>query len=480
MATSERRGRIAPKPDGPARTTANPVRSQLDQLQSDVKSWAQDTDLAEPVPQTNPPPPKPAPEQLPPDKPTPSPQEATRRPRWSTVLKSSVAIIAALIFGWAPLQRIFAITSSEAIVNAKLVTIRSPIEGIVIAPASGVEVGRNYEAGEAILSIDNPRSNHGAFNDLKRTRDQFAASLAALTQKRQLLDQRRSELAAQQETFRQGRITQLENRLAAIDADISAARARHMERKSTLRRTRTLRERDEVVSVATLERAIRDEQVANEEIIAHSKRRKGIEVELEGARKGTYIGDSYNDTPQSAQRLVAVELEIAELDVRLAVLRTDIANTEQALADEKKRIAAQSNVVISAAVKGRIWESLTTPGEYVNKGQDLLRMLDCETAIVTATVGEGTYHRLYIGQRATFKPRGSKRQLAGHILNLKGPVADSPGNAVVRLLTPDRFQVELKFPKLARRDNCGIGRSGLVVFEGSRLPALVRSLSPTG
>ena len=38
---------------------------------------------------------------------------------------------------------------------------------------------------------------------------------------------------------------------------------------------------------------------------------------------------------------------------------------------------------------GRVWEVLTANGEEVRVGQELLRVLDCGGAVVTATVSEG-------------------------------------------------------------------------------------------
>ncbi|HEX4892028.1 MAG TPA: HlyD family secretion protein, partial [Hyphomicrobiaceae bacterium] len=158
----------------------------------------------------------------------------------------------------------------------------------------------------------------------------------------------------------------------------------------------------------------------------------------------------------------------------------ELANAEVALADEQRRLSSQASVQVSAAVRGRIWESLISPGEYVGKGQELFRMLGCETALVTATVGEGTYQRLRIGQRATFKPRGGGPILEGRIVSLKGPASGSGGLAIQKVFSADPYQVQLSFPRSADSTDCDIGRTGLVVFDDSGLPALGAALRPAG
>jgi multidrug resistance efflux pump len=378
-----------------------------------------------------------------------------------------------------PLQRILALASTDAVINARVVTVRAPIEGTVSAAAAALEIGRAYAGGAPILTISDPRIDRSAFNTLRRTRDQLQASISALMEKRQLLEARQQQLVAQLSAFRTGRVEQIENRVSEVEAQISSARARHRLAASTLERTKILRERDGIVSATTLERAVRDERVAREEIAGLQERRKALKIELDGARKGTFIGDSYNDTPQSAQRGAEVELEVAEVGVRLAAMKAELANVELAIADEQERLSSQAAVQIVATVGGRIWESLISPGEYVGKGQELFRMLGCETALVTATVGAATYQRLRIGQRATFRPRGGGPNLEGRIVSLNGPAGGSAGLAIQKVFSSDPYHVQLSFPRAAASAECDVGRTGLVVFDERDPPASGADLRPS-
>ena len=49
------------------------------------------------------------------------------------ILKSTVALLAAIVLGWVPLQRLGATTSTEAVINARVIIVRTPIEGEVSA-----------------------------------------------------------------------------------------------------------------------------------------------------------------------------------------------------------------------------------------------------------------------------------------------------------------------------------------------------------
>jgi hypothetical protein len=56
-------------------------------------------------------------------------------------VKIALGIVLVVAFGWAPLRAMLATTSVEAIVNARIETIRAPIEGIVQAPAKRRQTG---------------------------------------------------------------------------------------------------------------------------------------------------------------------------------------------------------------------------------------------------------------------------------------------------------------------------------------------------
>ncbi len=383
-------------------------------------------------------------------------------PSTSMILKSAAALLSVVALGWLPLNRILETTSAEAIVNARVITVRAPIDGTV---SLHLDIGARLTSGGVIASIENPRADHSSVMAIQHTKSALVTSIAVLKEKRQILETRRGELTQQIERFRVGRVDQITSRLAETDSQLASARLRHKTAAAVLRRAQALSQTG-IVSEATMEKIEQDEGVARQEVNGLLERRKGALVELEAARAGTYVGDSYNDVPQSVQRIQEVSLELAEVKIRLAGAEAELADTERALADERKRVAALSANVVRAAVTGRLWEVLTAQGEHVSSGQELLRILDCASPIVTATVSEAAYQRLSLGQRARFRPRNGGSQIEGWIVGLTGQAAVSFNAAIQqKVLTKEPYHVTLKFPELAGESDCGIGRSGLVVFD---------------
>jgi multidrug resistance efflux pump len=233
------------------------------------------------------------------------------------------------------------------------------------------------------------------------------------------------------------------------------------------------------VAEAYLDNAQRDERVASELVKGLTDRRDAALVELTAIQNGTFVGDSYNDIPQSAQRSLLVEVELAEVNVRLAGAVKQLADIRQSLAKEKQRYEQLSAAVIRAGVSGRVWEMMTAPGEHVNAGQELMRLLDCNSAIVTASVSESDFQKLQIGQRASFRPATGGKDYEGWIVDLTGLAAVPSNNAIKQqLLARAPYHVSLKFPDLASSPGCPISRAGRVIFNTGSPP--VRDVSAAG
>lgn len=391
--------------------------------------------------------------------------------RLSTVVKSALAIAVAVMLGWVPTLRLLATTSAEAVVNARVVTLRAPIEGDVTMALTATDIGSKFQSNQEILTIRNPRADYSHLDNLRRERDQLNTAIAALDAKKELLAANLTELSDQQENFRIGRIAQLEQRVRETEADIAATEAKHDNAAAALRRASALRKTDDV-SQAFLDKALQDEGVAKNTIQSLIERRKETLVELNAAKKGIFIGDSYNDTPQSAQRKMEVALELTDVRARLEGSKAELAELQSRIDAEARRNDELSSAVIRSTVNGRVWEILTAPGEHVNAGQDLVRLLDCGSAMVTASVSETAYQKLRIGQSATFRPRDGGKELHGRIVGLNGLAAVSSNSAIQQsVLSREPYHVTLNFPGLAEGADCQVGRSGLVQFDTSSLAA---------
>ena len=300
---------------------------------------------------------------------------------------SLIGLAVVVVAGWMPVRALLETTSTEAVINARLITLRAPIEGQV-GPLAAVAAGSEVQPGAVLVSIVNPRAERGRLDDLRRLVDEFASEIKTLIVRRSDLAVLHQDLTGQTRAFRAARQGQLEARIAELGSDNAAAEARREEAQQALARARMLEGAGTGTKVS-LEKATRDATVAVQTLAALGHRRTALEVEISALRNGIYVGDSYNDRPQSLQRADDIALRLSELgadidhrEARLAMLRAELAG-------ENERFAQRAAASLVSPVRGSIWEIMTAPGESVVRGQDLVRVLDCSGLVQIAAEAAG-------------------------------------------------------------------------------------------
>ena len=407
--------------------------------------------------------------------PTPSPAKTLRRPPHKYVaflqthrgkfLKTIAGVVVVAVAGWVPVQTLLMTTSTEAVINARLITLRAPIEG-QIARLNSVSPGTDVPAGTAVLAIFNPRTERGRLDSLGQQVNELDSEIKSLASRRESLHTLLTEHNTHAKAFRTGRIAQLTSRMAETRSEIAAATARTEEAQLALTRADALAEAG-TGTVVALERARRDATVAVQTFEAARHRLNTLDVELSALNRGIFVGDSYNDRPQSMQRADDITLRLSEISADIAHREARLASLKTELAAERERYGQRSSAALVAPTNGSIWEVMTAPGESVVLGQDLVRLLDCSGLVVTATVGEAAYNNLFVGQAAKFRFRGESTDYKGKVISLTG-VATAPANLAIQpaALAKEPYRVTVALPELAKAGRCNVGRTGRVTFGG--------------
>jgi len=396
------------------------------------------------------------------------PAQTGRTPKRLLKALAGVAIIA--VFGWLPLQALWQTSSVEAVVNSRLVTLRAPIDGQVTSAASLNSSKGVVEQGTAILRIANSRGDRVRLDDLRRQRAKLENERPAISAKLASAQAAQKDLARQAAQFREGRIRQLEARIAESESTIDALVARREEATAAVERSSSL-VRSGSVSTVELGRLSREQTIAQRTELAARKRLDATLVELEAARDGTFLGDSYNDRPSSVQREEEMRQRIDTLTADLAQVDSEIGWLSSEIGAEEFRYNNLTEAQVKLPVTGRIWEMLTASGEDVRAGQPLARVLDCSSTVVTANVTERVYNGLQIGAPARFRPADGSPDVEGIIVNLTG-AAGAAANLAINpdALSKEPYRVTVSAPYAGSSANdCKVGRTGRVIF--GNLPA---------
>lgn len=388
---------------------------------------------------------------------------ATKTSTSSRWLKIALGVALVVGLGWSPLKSMLAATSAEAVINARVITIRSPIEGTVDA-APDVRKSWSAQTGAPLLHIVDEQANPAHLDDLRRQFGALEDQARSLASQSALDANALLALAVQVERFRHSRLEQLNARVKASEADLAAASARATQSASARKRSDELR-KSGVTSAAESDKVQSDWIAATNAEAGAARRLEEVSIERDAAANGVFIGDSYNDTPNSSQRADELRLRIGELDAQIVATRSQMKRLSSEILTEEMRFHDRSDVLAAFPASGRVWEMLTARGEHVARGQDLMRVLDCANPIVSANVDENVYDRLELGGAATFQlAQSGGKTYRGVVVNLTGP-AGAPANFAI---PPAAMRTSGFFATVAidgiGDSGCEVGRTGTVTF----------------
>ena len=153
-----------------------------------------------------------------------------------------------------------------------------------------------------------------------------------------------------------------------------------------------------------------------------------------------------------------------------------------AVRERRAALAVESTATVIAPVGGVVWSLGSASGEYLPEGEILLSIADCSSLFIHATVDQGVFNGLSVGEVAQFRLQdgpivdATVIQLAG-----TGPRTlweTFAINPSVRQL--EGYAVLLTAPSVSSQGACPIGRTGRVVFSEGPLSVIGDFLSWMG
>jgi hypothetical protein len=163
-----------------------------------------------------------------------------------------------------------------------------------------------------------------------------------------------------------------------------------------------------------------------------------------------------------------------DIDVYLSEAQSRLAAIDVRLVEENTRIDRLTNATLTAPVTGVLWEVLTDDNEIVLRGQDILKLMVCDSALVTLSVSGNIYNQLRVGQPAKFRLDGTETLYDGAITRMAGAGAESiyRNLAVAPSIKHlERYDIALLVPALRENTelSCTAGQTGRVFFDSRPL-----------
>ena len=352
---------------------------------------------------------------------------------WLARIGLAVALIAAGAAIYGP-QLIYT-TSSEGVLNARIITITSPIEGRIAAapPAEGTVLS----AETPVATVENPIVDRGRLVDLETTRARTASDLRSAKHLVEALTAQIGTLDDQKRQYLAATVTRLSLALKEAQADATAAAATAADTRHNYERKRSL-QIAVTVSAADVDQT-RQAAIRAEAIAARARfTAQRLGEELDAAKKGVLVGADRNDVPYSQQRVDEFRFRKSEAEAQVAALTTQLEQLDEQLVAERTRAASLASSVLQAPVPAVVWRSLVTNGSAVARDAEVMTLINCAQIYATATFTARHFDDLYPGRRANVHIVGTNADYPATVVGTRAMQAPS---------TEDRFAAPL--PKIS-------------------------------
>ncbi len=367
---------------------------------------------------------------------------------------------------------------SNGVVNARLVTLRAPIDGMLVrdAPDVGTFVSKQQIIGEIVDStIAMP-----LLAQLDTERDSLVGRISALKNKEKELTAVQVRLAQQIANFQTDSSIRLGFQVVEANARAESWRSVLKERELNLIRISTLFANGHAPKLR-LETAQSLVEQANQEIIRAEADAGRLRGELEAVGRGIYLGDGRNDVPYSQQRYDEIVIALADLRVQIAETQSRLKPVVRQFQQEVTRSAKREGVEMLSPIDGTIWRRIVIGQVQVSKNDEITKIINCNTIFVEVPIPESMADDIQLGELIDVRLQGSNIKLSGKIQELRGPRSVAPNvefAAAPPLLNRDQVLLVIKLTALPDdlrvQTFCNVGRRSEVLLPRiSGWPALM-------
>jgi multidrug resistance efflux pump len=305
--------------------------------------------------------------------------------------------------------------SRQAVTNAPLSVVRTPIAGIVTTLR--IEEGQTVSKGEPIALVTNdywdPTAVLDIDNRLTDARRQFSeAHREAATIRAQ-----QSVLLSQNDRWQTSMMAQIAMRRAQAADGVEAARARLDTAVGALARYGNLSK----LGFVNLQRLdeVKLAAVTSAKDLQGARLTLGtLQLEAEALSEGVMLGAE--NRPPTAQRLDEIAVRLAQLDAREPAGAALVGELTEQKHERERQRERETHIELRAPAGGLVWRVFNAPGDRVASNSTLINMIDCSHTEVTAIFSQRDVDALRRGRRATVSVAGFPNALHGTIEDVNG------------------------------------------------------------
>ena len=394
-------------------------------------------------------------------------------------LKIGVGVVLVFAGGYGIFSEQQSVTSTNAIVSAYVMSVRTPIDGVVSGlPAVGVRIS----SGEPIGRVDNLRADMEHLQDLRAVEAQAQSGADAVEVERGLLEAQRQRLLARAGAHSEAVAARLEQQIVQAGRLLAARQAAVRQAVADLERGHQLHLAG-ILADAEFEKLQTVRDVAVQEEAAQEADIATLRLEAASARKGLLSEPGVNnDVAYSRQRADEVNLLLAESNRARTAFQEQASVAHANVDSETQRTELLRKAELVSPLTGLLWRLDAVSGERVATGDSVAELVDCRDSFVLAEVSQDRVPDIAVGGQARFRLSGEMEERTGTVLGVSGDpqkddnrkLAAFPIQDTSERLATVRIGLAAREARLTARDSqdsCLVGRTARVLLptNGSNL-----------
>lgn len=385
-----------------------------------------------------------------------------------------IVILLALVVVVGP--ALFKVQSNNAIVNARVVYVNSPLEGVIteVFKPSGAMVAR----GDPLMSLSNPRVGEQLLQELQGQRQTLLERANGLMTQRNSLQSMQADLQVRIKLHNSHESIRLDHQIAQAQADALAQQGTVSELALTLEKNRQLLA-ENFISEVEFDRSRFALEVGQSQLQAIEARIRALESEQQALSAGIYLGEGRNDVPYTQQKFEDIAVQVINLEAEINEASARLSSLDGQIDAEKANLQTLRKATLIAPVGGLVWRQYFPVGSDVVLASRLAAVVDCGDLFVEAAVPDKDLAELAEGSVINYRLLGSADWLAGEIFKIVGS-----GNRTLDETLAAQLQTDARDGRIFIRvapdalpnlnaNQCYVGRGAEVTFDRTWNPRVL-------
>lgn len=313
-------------------------------------------------------------------------------------------------------------TSGDGLINARTVTLRSPIEG-VLHFSKPTKCGVLFARNEVIGKVVNDRINKSFLHELMTEKRTLESRIA-------IMDERLAEFAKLERhlddnlrKYQKFSQKQLEEQIRQTDEKLTQEQTELDRSKKEYDANRLLVDR-QALKIREFENSEANYLKAMARVRELTNRQVELKNSLEAVNTGVFLGDGHNDVPYSSQRRDQLVIETCLAQAARTEARNRLEGINLQIAEEQRRLEKMENFTLTAPFNSVVWRLTETEGSAVVIDTSLIVLLDCSSVFLDIALSESQFSDIATHNTIKYRLIGESKYHNGKIFALRGSGSD--------------------------------------------------------